>query len=364
MGKLKSASDYIPGAVNYATGLGYYTTHTAVSDLLQCAAFGAGTTPTNAVVGDIIKRTEGKIDDKIKVSHRAEIIENEVHDFSAGRLSAYPVIHFKDYVGWIKLDSEKVRKIVRLEVYQGDEFIDIASASVKYTPPETSTTDAFTLTLTVGPVVFVLTENSTNGFYDHLGQKTTVLQICSAINETFPHKTSQFTGETAAKSTSAASPYQALNISDFYYASPTEDGKTVVISSLLPGDSGSVCTLVETIDSVASPTQTFTDNENYGRENDYWYLGDEGRVFFRQKWPYYHNHSIKVTYIRGASRVPSSIHEAATKLVAAEILLNDDNTILIAETGANIDLRAKHDILKEEANKILESKQTLLHLID
>ena len=50
--------------------------------------------------------------------------------------------------------------------------------------------------------------------------------------------------------------------------------------------------------------------------------------------------------------------------MAAEVLVHDDNTILIAETGANIDLKTKHDILIEEANKILEGKKTLLHLID
>ena len=46
------------------------------------------------------------------------------------------------------------------------------------------------------------------------------------------------------------------------------------------------------------------------------------------------------------------------------MLVHDDNTIQIAETGANIDLKTKHDILIEEANKILEGKKTLLHLID
>ena len=62
--------------------------------------------------------------------------------------------------------------------------------------------------------------------------------------------------------------------------------------------------------------------------------------------------------------MPSTIHEATTKLVAAEVLVHDDNTILIAETGANIDLKTKYDILVEEANKILEGKKVLLHLID
>ena len=75
-------------------------------------------------------------------------------------------------------------------------------------------------------------------------------------------------------------------------------------------------------------------------------------------------HSIKVTYIRGSKRVPASIHEAATKMVAAEILVHDDNTILINETGANIDLKTKHDILMQEAKAIIDGKKQLIHFID
>jgi len=181
----------------------------------------------------------------------------------------------------------------------------------------------------------------------------------------FPHKTAQFTGETAIKTTTDAPDGGGTtrNISDFFYASPSSDGNSVVITSLLPSDAGTICTISATHGSPTSST-SFTDNETSGRNDDFWIIGDEGKIFFRQNYPYYENHSIKVTYIRGKTRVPAPIHEAATKLVAAEILLHDDNTILIAETGSNIDLKTKHDILVEEANKIIKGKQVLLHLID
>jgi len=44
--------------------------------------------------------------------------------------------------------------------------------------------------------------------------------------------------------------------------------------------------------------------------------------------------------------------------------LHDDNTILIAETGSNIDLAAKREALVQEADAILKGKSRLLHLID
>ena len=61
--------------------------------------------------------------------------------------------------------------------------------------------------------------------------------------------------------------------------------------------------------------------------------------------------------------IPAPIHEAATKLVAAEVIRHDDNSILITETGSNIDLKTKHDILIEEANKIIDGKKNLIHFI-
>ena len=371
MPKLSSESDYtITALPNYTTGIGYYTSHTEVSDMLQVGAFTTTSVPSIAMIGKIIKRVEGKVDDTIKLSFRPEIIEKEVHNFDAWREVVYPITHWKDYVGFIQLDSEKVRKIIKLEVFQGESFVELASASASYTPPASATNGTYTITLGVGYSAntgyrFLLTKGNANGFYDTFGQKTTVLQICAAINERFPHETAQFTGETGVKITTDAPDGGGAtrNISDFFYACESEDGKSVSITSLLPSDAGTICTVSSTHGTPTAST-SFTDNEDSGRMGDYWVIGSGGKIFFKKNWPYYKNHSIRVTYIRGATRVPSTIHEATTKLVAAEVLVHDDNTILIAETGANIDLKTKYDILVEEANKILEGKKVLLHLID
>ena len=363
MSKLKSESDYIVGVTsNYSQGIGYYTTHTDVSDLLQCGAFTDSTTPDRAAIGKIIKRTEGRIDDKLKVSYRPEIVEKEVHNFDPYQQGAYPVRPSKDYVGFIQLGSEKVRKILRLEVWQGDTYVDLASASCTYTPPLTpsSNDQVYKLVFTVGGLTFTLNDNDLNGFYDHFGQKTTVLEICSAINEIYPSKTAAFTGQSAKKQTRDTN--DTRNISDFFYACPTEDKKGVFISSRLPSDAGTICTLNQTIGSDTT-SYAFVDNQTSGRNDDYWMINDEGKMFFRTNYPYTSNHSIRVTYERGSSRVPSSIHEATTKLVAAEVLVTDDNTILIADAG-NIDIGKKHEILTTEANAILDGKKNLIYLID
>ena len=374
MSKLKSASDFTGINPDYTNGKGYYTTHVDVSDLLQISPstdadgdgdysyFTTSSTPSKAMVGKIIKKVEGKIDNWVKYSFRPEIVENEMHDFESGRIVIYPATHWKDYHGFIQCDTRKIRKVIKLEVWQGDNWKDLASASVRYTPPATATTPEYTLKLKVAGYTFKLTKGTANGFYDVYGQKTTVSQICDAINEVFPHDTAQFTGETSPKSTTQMSG-TSKNISDFFYAAPANDGKSVEISSLLPSDSGTICSIIETIDGTAVTTN-FSDNEESGREGDWWVLGNAGKIFFKKQWPFLKNNSIRVTYLSGASRVPAEIHDAATKLVAAEILVHDDNSILIAETGANIDLKTKHDILTQEAKDLIDGKKELLHLID
>ena len=61
MPKLSSESDYtITALPNYTTGIGYYTSHTEVSDMLQVGAFTTTSVQRIAMIGKIIKRETKK----------------------------------------------------------------------------------------------------------------------------------------------------------------------------------------------------------------------------------------------------------------------------------------------------------------
>jgi len=354
MGKASSPSDFTNIDVNYSQGKGYYTRHFDVSALLQIGEFTDSTTPSRGEVGAIIKRVEDKIDDKVGHPFRPIIYRDEVHNFEFFRHAQYPVQPYKDYVGFIQLERPKIMKIVRLEVWQGNNYVDLASATASYSPPATGS--GYNLTLGVGNFSFVLTEGT--HFFGSYGKKTTASQIADAVNEVFPQNTAQFTGETVAKSRTATSGSLTRNISDFFYASTdTEDSSKVIISSLLPGDDGSDCTITAS----AGSKTNFTDNQDQRRLGDYWTINSEGKIFFLKNYPYVQNHSCRVTYVSGDRRVPGVIHDAATKLVAAEVIRHDDNSILIAETGSNIDLKTKHDILVKEAMETLNGKKIVIY---
>jgi len=119
----------------------------------------------------------------------------------------------------------------------------------------------------------------------------------------------------------------------------------------------------QSISTVCTVTD-FTDKEDLRRLGDYWTINEEGRIFFLKDYPYHMDNSVVVSYVAGDGRVPSAIHEAATKLSSAEILRHDDQSVLIAETGANISTKEKYDILRKEGMDILKGKADLVYFLD
>lgn len=367
-----SPSDYTSINVDYTNGNGYYTDVDAVSDLLQIPAFTDLTNPTEGQVGSIIKRVEGMVDDKVGRSFRPIIWKNEFKDFEFSR---HPIhSYYGGYVGFVQLSQMKVRKIVSLRVWEGNSYRELASAqaSIDIDSSAYNNIRKFTLTLPNNIASWDLFYVGESGkaasatFNNNFGSKTTAQEIMSLINEEFPAKTSQFTGATTEKELTSIS--GSYNISDFFYAySDDNDASVIHISSLLEGDDGSACTLTVTDQSGQDSSTTleaFTDKEDMRRLGDYWTIADDGRVFFMKRYPYHNKNSVIINYIAGDGRVPAVIHEAATKLVAAEILRHDDQTILIAETGGNITTKEKYDILRKEGLDLLEGKKDLIYMLD
>ena len=369
-----SPSDYTNIDVDYSQGKGFYTNKDAVSDLLQIPAFTALTNPTDAQIGEIIKRVEGTIDDKVGRSYRAIIHKDEFKDFEFSR---HPIhSYYGGYVGFVQLHQMKIRKIVSLQVWEGNNYRELASAQASITLDSSNYNKINTITLQLPnsgdswvlkyhghsdtPVV------NSSRFNSSFGAKTTAKEIVALINEQFPSKTAQFTGATSEKALTSSP--NSLSISNFFYAyTDHNDGTKIHISSLLEGEDGSDCQITVS-DQAGENSNTvvegFTDKQDMKRLGDFWMMGDDGRIFFLKKYPYHNKNSVIVNYIAGDGRVPSAIHEAATKLAAAEILRHDDQTILIAETGGNISTKEKYDILRKEAMEILDGKKDLLYLID
>jgi hypothetical protein len=368
-----SPSDYVRNyAINYSLGNGYYTTSAKVAELLQVPDFSATTTPTHAEVGEFIKRVEDYMDGSTKTSWRRILYEKEHHNFTTG-LGHYPVAHYKDYVGFVQLDNHRASKLIRLDIWEGNKWTNICGAEASVTFDDFTAiiggTTTINLRLPNSGLVFNLLAGTTNSrFNSTFGNKTAAEELVSLINERFPSSTFELTGASAGKSQTDTT--GAKQVSDFFYACiDSEDSNKVLISSLLPSDDGANCNIylngsTSTTTSQGITVSEFTDKQQSGRMNDWWKITREGRIFFRDKFPYITSNSVRVTYFSGSSRVPASISDIATKLVACEVLRSDDATVLITESGNQISVKEKYDLLRTEALEMLQGKKEAVFLIE
>ncbi len=82
-------------------------------------------------------------------------------------------------------------------------------------------------------------------------------------------------------------------------------------------------------------------------------MEDNGAIMFNNVYPFFENHSLKISYIYGERYLDKNIEEACTKLVAREIMMSDDYSVMFPEGTQNIDLNAKVQKIDEEVRRIL-----------
>ena len=331
---------------------------TRVTDLLGIAPFTTDTIPTLAHIGELIRYAEDYIDEYTRESWRPMIVKDEWHDFDFdwNRMYRHGSRHhrFTDYVGFIRLHYENVRKIIRLTAWKGDTYEELAGSTARITISDyTNITNVVLQLPNSGDSYTLVAGTSAGQFNKSYGNTTTAQELVYLINEQLPVNTREFTGQDGKKTGGQ---------SKFFYANLEEDG-TVIIASLLPADDGKNCTI--TVSGTGITTTTFSDNQNSSRVSEWWNIESDGTVLFRTKYPYQVKHSMKVTYITGGNRVPAVITEAATKLVCCELMSSDDNTILLGENhSSGLDIKTKFDTYRADVEKILKMKKRLIYLID
>ena len=89
------------------------------------------------------------------------------------------------------------------------------------------------------------------------------------------------------------------------------------------------------------------------RQKDWWSMEDNGAIMFNNQYPFYENHSIKLSYIYGERYLDKVITEVCIKMVAIDIMLTDDYTVLFPEGTSNMDLASKITKMEEEVKRML-----------
>ena len=89
------------------------------------------------------------------------------------------------------------------------------------------------------------------------------------------------------------------------------------------------------------------------RLRDWWMDHEMGIIYFNNSYPFFEWNAIKVSYIYGERYVEKAIEDICTKMVAIELLMADDRSVLIPEGTQNIDLASKVQLYQAEIDKTL-----------
>ena len=125
-------------------------------------------------------------------------------------------------------------------------------------------------------------------------------------------------------------------------------GCAIVVGSALSDIGGQI-----TQDILQVDLQGGSSSGDVARLRDWWLDHEEGIIYFNNSYPFFEWNAIKVAYIYGERYLEKAIEEAATKMVAIDLLMSDDRSVLIPEGTQNVDIAAKVQLLSQEVEKIL-----------
>ena len=97
-----------------------------------------------------------------------------------------------------------------------------------------------------------------------------------------------------------------------------------------------------------------------GRLRDWWIDPEMGIIYFNNSYPFFEWNAIKTTYIHGERYLEKGVEDMCTKLVAIDLLMNDDRSVLIPEGTQNVDLASKIQLYKADVDRTLPRYQEVV----
>ncbi len=379
-----------------------------------------------SIVEARIKEAQDKIDNLTHNAWRPYLVSAEYINFDTYK--PYRRRYYTDYVGTAPLLFRNVQQILRLELWQGDDYREICSAEVRIKLPEDvralsgsivmSPGNGTAATLTIG--------TASNQWRADFDAATTGQNLADLINK--EDRVNKAAVEFAPAFTLEGSTANVALNNEFYASANADYGTgQVKVTSMRAGKGGEVCSIVTTdsniefaqvtthtanVTSVVSTTVNVDSTEAFapagvcvkgdtvfrytGKTNtsftgcvivigsplgdisgaisqstlvidlqggsskgdnarlrDWWLDHEIGQIYFNNSYPFFEWNAIKCSYIYGERYLEKAIEEAATKMVACDVLMSDDRSVLIPEGTQNVDLTSKIQLLKAEVDSIL-----------
>ncbi|MAN60527.1 MAG: hypothetical protein CMI60_01140 [Parvibaculum sp.] len=379
-----------------------------------------------SVVEARIKEAQDKIDNLTHNAWRPYLVSAEYINFDTYK--PYRRRYYTDYVGTAPLLFRNIQQILRLELWQGDDYREICSAEARIKLPEdvrglsgsivvspgngtaatltigTATTQwradfdaattgqnladlinkedrvnkaavdfapAFTLEGSTANVAlnneFLATANADYG----TGQvKMTSMRAgkggesCSIVSTDSNIEFAQVDTHTATVTSVVSTTVNVNSTSGFSSAGVCVKGDTVFRYTGKTATSFTGCVIVvgsplsDILGDIIQNTMVIdlqggSNKGDNARLRDWWLDHEMGVIYFNNSYPFFEWNAIKCSYIYGERYLEKAIEEAATKMVACDVLMSDDRSVLIPEGTQNVDLTSKIQLLKSEVDAIL-----------
>lgn len=416
----------------------YTTADNAQVQNLQSFTNGKRKGVTKAQVETLILRTQDKIDNLTNNSWRPMLQTAEYLNFDTYK--PYRRRYYTDYVGSVPLMFRNAQQILRLEIWQGADYREIAAAEIRLKIDDftqlTANTDKVFLCPGGGGVATLIagdgTNNHTHRFAARFDNVSTAQQLADLINKDARKGKNEihFSPNFHLEDTTSADGQIAASVHHEFMASANADygGGQVKITSMRRGEAGENATYACTSSGVTFSGATSTDvkvvsstattitvasvaglapygiiniGATYGyytsitgttlngvtdlvgdvsaaavadatlnqkkfkidyvgtttgdeaRLRDWWADYDMGVIYFNNSYPYFSWNAVKVSYVYGERYVEKAIEDVCTKLVAMDLILSDDRSVLLPEGTQNVDLGSKYQLFKAQVAETL-----------
>jgi len=398
---------------------------------------------TRKAVETMILRMQDKIDNLCNNSWRPMLQSAEYLNFDTYK--PYRRRYYTDYVGTVPLMFRNVQQILRLEIWQGQEYREVGTAEARLQILDHSaltTNDYLFLCPGGGGVASLQVGLGSSKWSADFDGVNAAQQLADLINKDLRRKkdsvlfSPSFTLETAATSSGSTT----ANVHHEFMASANADygNSKLKVTSMNRGEAGETATLgftnltamsatnlhntPKTVSSTTGSSGTgvitlpntddlspygiictgtgtavkcayytgktgttltgVTDLKSSGcfaalsdgveitqyrfkidyfgsgtgdeaRLRDWWADYDLGIIYFNNTYPYFQWNSVKCSYVYGERYVEKAIEDICTKMVAMDLLLSDDRSVLLPEGTQNIDLGAKYQLFKAQVAETL-----------
>jgi len=381
---------------------------------------------TKKKVDDVILRMQDHIDNLTHNAWRPYLVQAEYINFDTYK--PYRRRYYTDYVGTTPLLFRNVQQILRLELWQGDDYREIGAAEARITLPDdvrslsgsivVSPGNGSSGTLTIG--------SGTDNWRADFDKITSAQNLSDLINK--EDRVGKTAVEFAPAFTLEGSTSNVAMNNEFLATANSDLGSGIVkLTSMRGTKAGETCSIVTTdsnisisqtssttatVSSISSTTitvdstggfadagvcsvgdtvfrytgktdTTFTgcvsvlgsaisdlggatitqhrlqvdlqggsSSGDRGRLRDWWMDPEMGIIYFNNSYPFFEWNAVKVSYIYGERYVDKGIEDITTKMVAIDLLMNDDRSVLVPEGTQNVDLGAKIQLYRADIDKV------------